>query len=225
MTVPPAPEDTSPRAPEDSTACWVLWGRTSSSLAEIPHTVDHALAGFVFYPELEWPRFGYRPPENYDLLAAWRDVTGSVFVFLMSAAIGNHFLPDAEVNIVLYAVGNTDLVRVVQERVERLKRQMAKAEARDLSSSSARQSLDLEEKAKGVVRLMKLVGLFTVVVNAFSVYLRISAEPPFPNPVFTVVYQTLVALVHFLALGLLIVLILVFIAYAARYGLLALRKF
>lgn len=68
-----------------------------------------------------------------------------------------------------------------------------------------------------------LVGLFTVVVNAFSLYLRQLPPPPLPAPAIQDTYEFLVVAVHIAALILLLIITLISIGYVLRYGILMLR--
>jgi hypothetical protein len=59
-----SPQEIVPRenSRQDNTACWVVWGTSRDTQESLVQTVDHALQGFFFYPEMEWAQFGYRPP-------------------------------------------------------------------------------------------------------------------------------------------------------------------
>ena len=59
-----------------------LWTTKSEHKLSIDREVDKLLAGYLFYPEPEYPIYNIRPPETHTLLGAWRDSEGSVFIFL-----------------------------------------------------------------------------------------------------------------------------------------------
>ncbi len=142
----------------------------------LPRSVDQALADYVFYPEPEWTRFGYRPPDNLPLLGAWRDAAGTAFAFLMNPTT-DAGAPSAN-PVLLYVSGAKDAVEAIGSKVTALKSVLAKSERKEIQVRHAEDRIEQEKKSPAVGRLLKLVGLFTVVVNAFSLYLR---KLPLPN--------------------------------------------
>jgi len=109
--------------------------------------------------------------------------------------------------------------------VTELKSLLEKSERRELQVRHAENRIKQEKKSPAITRLLKLIGFFTVVVNAFSLYLRKLAPPHLPGPVFEMAYQILVLIMHFAALVLLLIITLIGIGYVLRYGILMLRRF
>jgi hypothetical protein len=218
---------TQPLVDENSssyTASWMLWANSSEHALPLPRSIDHALCDYVFYPEAEWARFGYRPPENVPLLGAWRDPGGRVFAFLLDAAAPRD-VALVERRLLLSVSGIRSAVDEVGAKVTSLKSLLAKSERRELQVLHAEYRIEQEKKSPAVARLLKLIGLFTVVVNAFSLYLRQLPPPDLPAPWVQDAYQFLVVVVHFAALLLLLVITLIGIGYVLRYGILMLRRF
>jgi hypothetical protein len=209
--------------PDFQTASWVLWGNLSEHALPLPRSIDQALHDYVFYPEAEWARFGYRPPENLPLLGAWRDPDGSVFAFLLDFT--SRGSADRESRLLLYASGIRESVERIGTRVTTLKSLIGKSERREIRVRHAEHLIAQEKKSPAVARLLKLIGLFTVLVNAFSLYLRKLSPPNFPEPYVQTAYNLLVTVVHFSALFLLLVITLIGIGYVLRYGILMLRRF
>lgn len=205
------------------TGSWVLWANSFEHAMPLPRSIDHALSDYVFYPEPEWARFGYRPPENIPLLGAWRDPGGNVFAFLLDLAPRK--AAAGEKRVLLYVSGMRDAVEEVGARVTALKSVLAKSERKEIQVRHAEHRIEQEKKSPAVARLLKLIGLFTVVVNAFSLYLRQLPPPNLPAPSVQDAYQLLVVVVHFAALLLLLVITLIGIGYVLRYGILMLRGF
>lgn len=162
------------------TASWVLWANSFEHAMPLPRSIDHALSDYVFYPEAEWARFGYRPPENVPLLGAWRDPGGRVFAFLLEGAPRE--VAPGEKRLLLYVSGIRNAVDEVGARVTALKSVLARSERRELQVLHAEHRIEQEKKSPAVARLLKLIGLFTVVVNAFSLYLRQLSPPALPEP-------------------------------------------
>ena len=87
------------------------------------------------------------------------------------------------------------------------------------------QRLDYQQKSPSISRLAKMIGLFTVIVNAFSLYLRRLPPPNLPSAIMVSMYEFLVGAVHFSGLLLLLITTLIAMGYAIRYGILMLRRF
>lgn len=207
---------------EQYTACWALWERESGGGVPIEVAIDEALQGYLFYPETEWPRFGYRPPENFPLLGAWRDSSEKAFIFLLDRTPKRPMTTPRQ--LLLYVDGDKAEVNSIEARIKSLKSSLLKAEKKELRGREATLHLDAEKKAQSIERLMKLIGLFTVVVNAFSLYLRKLPEPSFPHEALAYFYHLLLSAVHFSALLLLLLTIVIGLFYAFRYGVLLLRR-
>ena len=207
------------------TASWLLWANSFEHALPLPRSIDQALSDhYVFYSEPEWIKFGYRPPENFPLLGAWRDPKGRVFAFLLDPDSAKKSLSGGK-HLLLYVSGMKDAVESLGGRVTELKSLLEKSERRELQVRHAENRIKQEKKSPAITRLLKLIGLFTVVVNAFSLYLRKLPPPHLPGPVFEMAYQILVLIMHFAALVLLLIITLIGIGYVLRYGILMLRRF
>lgn len=207
---------------ELNTACWAMWPRESEREVPVEVTIDQAFEGYLFYPEPEWARFGYRPPENFPLIGAWRDARGKVFIFLLDRTRKRP--SDSPRQLLLYVSGDKREIDSIEMRITSLKTLLAKAERKELRGRDAAFRLEGEKKAQSVERLMKLIALFTVIVNGFSLYLRKLPPPTFPIVSFAYFYQLLLSAIHFTALLLLLLTIIICLFYAFRYGLLLLRR-
>lgn len=208
--------------PMEVTASWVLWEDENAN-EPLLKVVDSVFSNYTFYPEIEWSKFGCSPPEMYSPQGAWRDRTGSVFIFLLSYSTRRS--QGSSPTLLLYTKGDPKSVDAVQKKVAGIKSDIAKNETRDSTIQNARDCLIIEDRTNSAHKLIKLAGLFTIIINVFSVYLQRLPAPTFPTQKIAVAYQIILILIHFLALTLLIVLILLFIGYVIRYGLLVLRKF
>lgn len=205
------------------TASWMLWSNSIEHEMSLPRSVDNMLTDYVFYPELEWGQFGYRPPENLPLLGAWRDSSGKVFAFLLDASLGNSSLD--EKHLLLYVSGEKNAVETIGSKVTSLKAILTKTERKEIQVRHIEQQIEQEKKSPAIARLVKLIGLFTIVVNAFSLYLRELPMPKMPSSFFQEAFQFLIVVVHFSALFLLLVITLIGVGYVFRYGSLILRRF
>jgi hypothetical protein len=204
-------------------ASWVVWANSSEHSTPLIRSIDHALRDYVFYPEAEWARFGYRPPEDSPLSSAWRDPDGHVFVFLLEGTAKRHSARN-EKPLLLYVSGLRTAVEQVGTRIAALKSGLAKLERKELRIIQAGHRIDEEKKSPSLARLFKLVAFFTVIVNAFSLFLWRLPPPNLPVPWAQHTFQFAVIAVSLAALTLLLTIILVGIAYAIRYGVLVLRR-
>lgn len=204
------------------TASWAMWPKETDREIPIEATIDQAFEGYLFYPEPEWLKFGYRPPENYPLIGAWRDSEGKVFIFLLDRSSQRQ--ADSPRQFLLYVSGEKSEVNLIERIIKSLKSTLAKSEKKELRSRDAASVLHGEKKAQSIERLMKLIGLFTVIVNGFSLYLRKLSTPTFPNDSLVYIYQLLLSAVHLTALLLLLLTITISLFYAFRFGSLLLRR-
>jgi hypothetical protein len=205
------------------TVSFALWGNPSTYDMPLPRIIDQALSNYIFYPEIEYARYGYRPPENHSLLGAWRDETGSVFAFLLEPMPVNGEL--IERRFLLYVSGVRDAVDELGNKVSSLKTKLAKMERKELQIQRTEHKITQEQKSPATPRLIKMIVIFTGVINAFSLYLRRLPTPTMPSTTMTLVFQYLVGVLHIASLMLLLIITLVGIAYVLRYGVLVLRRF
>lgn len=189
----------------------------------LPRSIDSALSQYMSYPEVEWSAFGYRPPEGGILLGAWRDKDGTVFVFLLEIAGAKSAQEGC--TYLLYASGHREAIENIADVISALKNILARSERKELQYRSAESRILRERSSPAFTRWIYFMALFTAIVNAFSLYLRTLPPPDALVPIVRQLYLLLVALVHFAALILLLVIILVGVGYLIRYGLLMLRRF
>ena len=157
-----ATKKTAERRQDQYTACWVLWSRTDENTKAVQEKVDEIFSG-SFYPEIEWNRFGCRPPENYPLIGAWRDHDGEVFAFLLDDLTMVRVASNRQ--MILYLAGGKDNVQAFEGRIRDLKEFVSKAERKDLAAERLKGQVEDTERSQLLRRLLKLVAFFTVIVN------------------------------------------------------------
>lgn len=205
------------------TSCWALWPKPDEDILSIPKGIDQSLSGYLFYPEIEWEKYGYRPPESQTLLGAWRNPEGTVFIFLLDQE--NLKQKSDQKLYVLYVAGNKNEISAVEEIVNNFKNRFDRSEKRELSFATAKKKLEDESNAKYVERLIKIIGVFAAIVNAISLYIRTLSPPAEFGPYAEIIYKVLIYAIHFSALTLLLIVTLIAILYAVRYGLLISKRF
>jgi hypothetical protein len=68
--------------PQENTRYWVIYiGQESAP--KIQKAVDMMFSEYSFYPEIDWKKYGYLPPEGYQVMGAWRHPQTKAFGFLL----------------------------------------------------------------------------------------------------------------------------------------------
>lgn len=126
------------------TESYAVWAKSGQEEPPFSRQLDGVLDDFLYYPEEEWGTFNYRPPENADLLGAWRNRQCNVFVFLLadSSTVKNPQVPDYRVLV----TGACDLVHKVGQLVTSQKESLARLEKRALAERNAGTHLNQEIK-------------------------------------------------------------------------------
>lgn len=204
------------------TESYAVWAKSGQEEPPFSRQLDSVLADFLYYPEEEWGTFNYRPPENADLLGAWRNRQGNVFVFLLTASstVKNPQIPDYRILV----AGSCDFVRKIGQLVTSQKESLARLEKRELAERKAGTHFNQEIKNKSIERFSAIVVIFTVLVNAFSQYLRNLPPPKIKSEFFNTTYLYLIATIHIGALFLLLLIIVLAVAYLLRFGTLMVQR-
>lgn len=204
------------------TASWVVLSRSDSETTRIQQALDGCLRGYLFYPQVDWARYGYRPPDGHEVLGAWRQPDTLAFVFLLN---NPQMLTLRSVSqFLVYAAGIQTEIERFEEPIARIKKDIATASRQKDSEAALQKRLASADVLRSPKRLMAMLGAFTVVVNAFAYYLTKLPPPPVINQQMTGTYLAIVALIHMSALLLLLVSIVICLAYMLKYGYLILRR-
>lgn len=201
---------------------WVIYISTKSELLNIQKDIDKIFCDYSFYPEIDWARYGYRPPDGYQVIGAWRHPQRRIVAFLFD----NPYMmaPKPTMQLILYVAGNDVEIKSVESKVEILKKNFALNEQRTKIDSAIGERLDRVHKNKSFAIITTILGIFTVVINAFSLYLRKLPPPVLNSQSLITFYNTVIALVHFSALTLLLVVIIICAIFLIKYGILLLRR-
>jgi len=202
---------------------WVLWSSSASEeIVAIHQEVDRIFSGFSFYPEIEWRRYRFRPPEGHKVLGAWRQPDGVAFVFLMNNP--GMAAPSGTAPLILsYDGRRTDLVPLLPQ-VRRLKRELARKNGRRTSDKRLDVRLEKAATSRSLRRLLALMAPITAVINGLALYLHKLPPPTIESAWLSSTYKVLLPLVYISALGLLFIFTVVCMLYTCKYGLLLLRR-
>jgi len=205
---------------QKNTRHWVIYGGQGET-PRIQKAVDTIFSEYSFYPEIDWKKYGYLPPEDCQVMGAWRHPQTKAFAFLLD-------------NPKIKSLGKTPqfLISAAGEIGELLKL--------DIQIGTLKQNLNIaERKEKQIIRdkerlgaiskkpfgvLFWVIGIFTAVINGFSLYLRKIPLPEFGPSYLSTIYIHIFALVHILALILLIAVITICLFLLIKYGVLYVRR-
>lgn len=201
---------------------WIIYGSSKDDIIKIQKEVDKIFFDYSFYPEIEWAQYGYRAPEGHQVLGAWRHTDGDVFIFLLDNP--NMFIMEPNVQLLLLIVGKASEVYKLEKRCDHLKTKFAIKEEKEEKDLEIKYRLENIRKSKSVGFISSILGIFTVVINGFSLYLRKLPTPEFGNQFLKTVYEVLIALVHFSSLILLFIVILILALFLIKYGIMLIKK-
>lgn len=205
-----------------STRSWVLWSTSPSETSLIHQAVDRIFTGFSFYPEVEWKRYGYFPPEGHEVLGAWRHPEGIAFVFLMDNP--GMVSPNREAQLFLSFAGEkAEMVRFISQ-VRRLKRGLARKSGRREDEKRLRARLQRARTSRSLKSLMTLMAPTTAAINGLALYLHKIAMPSVGDRWLLETYGLVLPLVYLAALLLLLAFTVLCVAYICKYGFLLLRR-
>jgi hypothetical protein len=211
-----------PEGDDVCTLSWRLWSSSAAEVASIHEAVEGIFSGYSFYPEVEWKRYGYYPPDGHKVLGAWRHPDVFAFVFLLDNP-GMQSPSGTQQLILSYSGRKADLAPLAP-RVAKLRRNLVRKNGRRESVQQLQQRLDKTDKSGTLKKLLALMGPITAAVNGLAFYLHRLSSPSIEIKWLSVVYQTLLPLVYISSLGLLFAFTVICAAYICKYGYLMLRR-
>ena len=127
--------------------------------------------------------------------------------------------------IILHISGNKLKINEFERTVENYKTEINDVKKEKLKAFKIQDKIEKAEESKTLKKLVGLMTLFTVVINAFSLYLRSTSPPVINISVLQIFYEIIVYSIHITALLILFSLIMLFIIYICKYGILIIRRF
>lgn len=202
---------------------WNIHSSSEKDIFKINMEVDNKVfQGYSFYPEIEWGVYGYRPPEGYEIMGAWRHPKSKTFAFLIDnpkfKTVGS------AINLLLYVTGDTSEILRLKDKIERLKTFVALEEEKVRGTTDAMEKLDRVHKSKSIAIITSIFGIFTAVINVLSIYLRRLPEPEFGNDLLIDIYGFILVLIHFSATLLFLIFIIICIAFLLKYSFILFRR-
>jgi len=197
----------------------LLWPNKGLIKISLEKEIDCVLSGYKYYPEYEWAKYGVRPPENNTIIGSWRDGEASVFIFLFQ----NNLLKNNE-HYIINLTGKTDEIEKVEKHINNIKHSLISSERKILKSQKVEKTLEKEHTTKTTNKLIKFVCIFTVIINAFSAYLKKTPSPTINIEILSKIYTFTIILIHLLALFLLILVCIISILYLIKYAFLLIKR-
>jgi len=201
---------------------WIVYATSRDDVSRIQREVDKTLDDYSFYPEVDWVRFGYRPPEGYQVLGAWRHPHTKLFVFLLDNP--RMMTVEPTVQLLLYVSGEAVEVGLLEPKLIGLKAAHAVDEKRGRTETRIGERLDRMNETKHLAMLTSIIGVFTAIINGFALYLQQLPPPQLGSVALNSIYQIGFAVFHFFALGLLLLFLLTLAIYIVKYAILLLRR-
>ena len=201
---------------------WVIYGSSEKCVSKIQREVDNIFSAYSFYPEVDWGQYGYGPPEGYQILGAWRHPKTKAFAFLLDNP--NIITIEPTIQLLLYVAGEMVEISMLERKIEILKTNFALEEEKVRVDSYARERIDRVHKSKSLAILTGALGIFTAIINGFSLYLRKLPPPELNSQIMINTYNVVLALVHFSALFLLLLVIAICAAFLVKYGVILIRR-
>jgi hypothetical protein len=206
--------------PQENTRHWVIYGGQGES-PNIQKSIDMIFSEYSFYPEIDWKKYGYLPPEDRQVMGAWRHPQTKAFAFLLDNPKIKSFGKTPQ--FLISAAGENAELSKLDIRISTLKKKLNIAEGKEREIVRDKERLgQLSKKPFGV--LLWVIGIFTAVINGFSLYLRKIPLPEFRSDYLSLIYIHIFALVHYLALILLLAVIIICLALLIKYGVLYVRR-
>ena len=204
---------------------WIFYGSEKLDISKIQKAVDGIFSEnhYSFYPEIEWAIYGYRPPDGYQVMGAWRHSRTRAFAFLLDNP--NMVSVKPHIQLLLYITGDEIEIEKFRRKCDLLKSQFAERRKKDENILDSATRLEGIRKSKSFGVIMTLLSVFAFIINAFSMYLRKLSVPEMLSQRQLMIYGYLVVSVHFCALILLLIVICFLILFSLKYGRLVLKRF
>lgn len=211
--------------PEDNiidSSCWQLLSSGNEDTKKIQTSVDGVFSSYSFYPELDWKKFGYSPPDGHQVLGAWRHPDAVAFAFLLD----NPLMQKSEnySQFLLYVVGIEREISLIDKRIKAMKKNLRKDAFKTAQAIGAASRLDQMAPSRSIGVFTGIVTFFTAIVNAYSYYLRTLPPPQLGTEFQQALYSLMLSTVYFLSLGLLIAVTIVCALFLTKYAFILIKR-
>jgi len=205
-----------------TTRAFIVFLRSKDDISKIQKEVDNLFPDYIFYPELDWDQYGYRPPEGHQVLGAWRHLNSELFIFLLDNPHMMSFPPAYQV--LFHLAGDISLITKSQRKLNQLKASFA------LSDKEAETLLNIEKRlsqigsSKHFKILFTILTLITISLNTIAFFIRKQPVPEFDNLFLTESLRYLMISVYFFAIISQIIVMFICIILFVKFGILFIRR-
>jgi hypothetical protein len=175
-----------------------FWLRGPEELPNLRQAVNQALAGFSYYPEMEWDLFGFRPPEGLPFFGAWRTESSTEFVYLVGETRSARGAEVERVLLIMSALGEQRL-KTLLARFDRVEARFRRIEESAILHQKAVNRRRLFTEGYPSVRVSAVFGVVTLALNAISGGLRNMPRPVTIIEPMSELYDFSVMCVHIVA--------------------------
>jgi len=200
---------------------WVIYGTSKDDIPKIQRQMDVLFNGYSFYPEVDWIQYGYRPPDGYQVLGAWRHPKTRLFAFLLDNP--RMITIEPAIQLLLYVAGAAVELTSLEPKLATLKTAFAIEDKKLITSSEIKDKLGKVDDAKHFGVLTGALSILTLIINGFSLYLRQLPPPQLGSPFLISIYSIFITLIHFSALFLLLLVAVIVAVFLIRYGYLMIK--
>lgn len=131
---------------------------------------------------------------------------------------------DPTIQLLLYVAGEIVEISMLEPKLGVLKSNFELEEKKGKIDTLVGERLDRVHKSKSLGILTSILVIFTAIINGFSLYLRKLPPPELGSQGLFKIYKLVLALVHFSALFLLLLVIAICAAFLIKYGVLLIRR-
>jgi hypothetical protein len=182
----------------------------------IEKEIDKIFSDYSFYPEEEWSFYDCKPPDGYQVLGAWRHPNIRSYVFLLNNEARKKYV--SNIQLIIYIISEKSQIDKSIIALHKL------TERYSFEDIFLDKRIERIHKLKAPAFLLSLLGVFTAIINAFSLYIFKLPELNIHNLIMKTLYNSLTSLFHVMAVIFLINFCLVCIVFLIKYGFLILKK-
>ena len=201
---------------------WQILASNEDETKRIQSYADTLFRGYSFYPEVDWKRYGFFPPDGHQVLGAWRHPDTIAFAFL----VDNPLMQERGRyrQFLIYAVGDQQEISSLDRQILSLKKGLKREAYKEAQMVGAASRLDQMSPNRSIGVFTAVLTFVTALVNAYSYYLRTIEPPKLNSQVLEFTYSALLSLVHFLSLGLLIMVTVICGLFLLKYAFILIKR-
>lgn len=205
------------------THSWILYLSSKDVSIQIHREIDNIFSSYSFYPQVDWPYYGYQAPENYNVLGAWRHPDKDIVAFLLDNPYSQG--QKQELQLIIYCISKSlDEIKKLNSSIEDLKQMFSLTDRRNSVDRTVAERIDRVHGKKSLAGITAIISIYSLIINAFSLYLRKLPIPDLGNDVLLTGYRILIAAIHYSALFLLLSVITIVGLFLLKYGYLLIKR-